>query len=36
MVIMSLSLVFLYGLSVVLALICYRKHEKAKAEAEGR
>jgi sec-independent protein translocase protein TatC len=32
MIIMSLSLVFLYGMSIVLAKICYRKHQQAKSE----
>jgi sec-independent protein translocase protein TatC len=32
MLIMSFSLVFLYGLSILLAIICYRKHQQAKAE----
>ncbi len=33
MIIMSLSLVFLYGLSIVMAKICYRKHQQAKTAA---
>lgn len=36
MLIMSFSMVFLYGLSIVLALICYRKHQQAKTVADSR